>query len=378
MKVGDTEMTAVLCCTWHNRGMKTCRAASLVLLVVVLSAALTRSSAQDQPSQPVAPATQERRFTIGSIDFFGDDSLNAKEIRTALPVREGEQSSTSELRLLRNEISDVVKHRTGHELTDFVNVCCDDDGSLVVYIGIAGHTGKPLTFNAEPTADKELPQKALELRNDMFEAMRAALLKGDSEEDDSLGYALAKNPDVRSKQLQVRNFAIANETLLRDVLRNSGNSQHRAAAAQFLGYANASEGQIQSLMAALWDKDSIVRNDAIRALAVMLRSNPGPAAQIPAEPFIELLNSGIWTDRNKGCAVLLELTRSRDPRLLRELNSKASTALIEMARWKMARHAVPARTILGRIAAIDESKLTEMVWQSDAVERIVRAAQEAD
>lgn len=72
--------------------------------------------------------------------------------------------------------------------------------------------------------------------------------------------------------------------------------------------------------------------------------------RIPASVFIDLVRSGIWSDRNKGAFLLLTLTESGDEALLNELRSNASEALQEMADWKSTGHAQPARTILQRIA----------------------------
>jgi hypothetical protein len=51
-------------------------------------------------------------------------------------------------------------------------------------------------------------------------------------------------------------------------------------------------------------------------------------------PFIDLLNSIEWTDRNKSSFALEMLTESRDPALLLDLRARALRSLIEMARWK--------------------------------------------
>jgi hypothetical protein len=46
---------------------------------------------------------------------------------------------------------------------------------------------------------------------------------------------------------------------------------------------------------------------------VLARANDTMARQIPPDVFIEMLNSGIWTDRNKGTIVLERLTANRNP-----------------------------------------------------------------
>ena len=91
--------------------------------------------------------------------------------------------------------------------------------------------------------------------------------------------------------------------------------------------------------------------------------------RIPYDPFIALLNSPVWTDRNKSSLALDDLSAARDPKLLEALRRDALTSLVEMARWKSEGHATPSLRILARIAGLPE----EAVKISDR-ERIITAA----
>lgn len=88
-----------------------------------------------------------------------------------------------------------------------------------------------------------------------------------------------------------------------------------------------------------------------------------------------MLNSGTWTDRNKGSAILLSLSKWRDPKLLAQLRARAMPGLIEIARWDHG-HAM-SRLVLGRIAGIDEESLAKMVGNDDQTDEIIVAAQKA-
>jgi hypothetical protein len=138
-----------------------------------------------------------------------------------------------------------------------------------------------------------------------------------------------------------------------------------------LGYANTSRDQIAAMVHASQDSDSGVRNNAIRALGVIARSKQRTTTMIPADTFIELLNSGIWTDRNKSAALLAILTEQRDPKLLARLRAHALKSLIEMARWHSRGHADTARLLLGRIGGIEEKRLMVML-QNGEVDRIIK------
>ena len=120
------------------------------------------------------------------------------------------------------------------------------------------------------------------------------------------------------------------------------------------------------------DANDGVRNNATRALGVLAESSPKVAARIPATPFIEMINSGSWTDRNKGSWVLESLTNNRDPKLLAQLRAEALPSLIEMARWHSNGHAYTARILLGRIAGIEEGRLTKLASAGN-LEEIIKA-----
>ena len=186
-------------------------------------------------------------------------------------------------------------------------------------------------------------------------------MNGQATEDDSEGYALTNEARARKAQLAIRDYALRNESLILQVLTSSANAQHRAIAAQMLGYARQSSEQIDALVRASLDADDGVRNDAVRALAVLAGAKPPLAQRIPTEPFIRLLRSGAWSDHNKASLLLFNLTENRDPRVLERLRADALDALIEMARWRSRGHAEAALWILGRIAGIEEETLQKLV-----------------
>ncbi len=130
--------------------------------------------------------------------------------------------------------------------------------------------------------------------------------------------------------------------------------------------------QIADLTDAANDPDAGVRNNAVRALGVIAGSSPERARMISPKPFIALLKSGQWVDRNKGAWLLINLTASRDPKLLKQLRVEAMDALIEMARLRFTGHATIARRLLGRIAGIEESKLDMLI--NDQPDAIIDAA----
>jgi len=161
---------------------------------------------------------------------------------------------------------------------------------------------------------------------------------------------------------------------LLQVLGSSSAVEHRRVASDALGYARQSPEQMQALVRAARDPDDEVRNNATRALGVLVRSNAALGAAIPPETFIEMLNSGTWTDRNKGAALLAQLTAGRDAVLLGKIRSMALDSLIEMASWRRMAHAYMARLVLGRVAGMPEDRLEKLALNGPAGE-IVEAVQ---
>ena len=238
----------------------------------------------------------------------------------------------------------------------------------MIYIGVAGTSSVPVKHKPAPMGEGRLLAAALKLSQETDEALTKAVLAGRTQQDHSNGYALSADPELRAKELQIREFALANEELLRTVLSSSSHAEHRAIAAQFLGYVNVSARQIADLVEAARDPDPSVRNNAVRALVIISSSSQRRASMIPPERFLDLLKSDKWVDRNKGGWLMVNLTHSRDPKLLKQLRSKAMDALIEMARWQFAGHSGFARRLLGRIAGIEEARLNTMIdGQPDAI-----------
>jgi hypothetical protein len=110
-----------------------------------------------------------------------------------------------------------------------------------------------------------------------------------------------------------------------------------------------SEARLAVLLEAAYDPDSTVRNNAVRGLGEWARQAPAWRARIPARIAIDLVRSGVWSDRNKGASLLRELTESRDESVLAEIRAVALPALREMAQWRWFGHNSDARAVLDRI-----------------------------
>jgi hypothetical protein len=315
---------------------------------------------------------QNKLARLGEIEFFGSSGLDTSKIRAAIPVREGNEFSTPEAMFAAiRQINEAVEGVSDRPPSDVEAVCCDEQGGWIVYIGLRGPKTRTIAYNPAPRGAARLPSYVMNLYQQSMDALMEAVRSGRNREDDSLGYSLSDYPELRSKQLATREYALHHERLIRRVLKSSRDAQQRGVAAHLLGYARQSGEQIAALVHASRDQDETVRNNAVRALGVLARSDPKVAARIPAVDFVEMLNSGVWKDRNKAGMVLEILSERRDAQLLGRLRSQALESLIEMARWRTG-HAQSARILLGRVAGIEESRLQQLA-RTGQVEQIIKA-----
>jgi len=114
------------------------------------------------------------------------------------------------------------------------------------------------------------------------------------------------------------------------------------------------------------DRNPIVRNKSIRVLAVLAHHDPDIARQITPDPFIPMLHSLDWTDRNKALAVLDPITAARDPKALESLRRQALDPLRQMSLWTYWGHASMALALVGRIAGIPEDRLQSLLASHNA------------
>ncbi len=304
---------------------------------------------------------QERQRLIGEIEFFGYAKIDLSKLKAALPFREGDEfriGQTGDLAKIMKQTAESVRETVGRPATDIAPVCCDKQGNWMIYIGLSGKVARYLS---QPKGGVRLQADAVNLYKDFASALENAIRGGAIEEDHGEGYALSIDPSLRKIQLELRAYALKHDAFLYDVLENSSNDQDRIAAAEILGYARQSERQLAALARASKDGNSTVRNNAIRALWVLVDSNPKLAMSIPPDFFVNMMLSGKWTDLNKSVLLLSSATASGNEKtlaLLRE--NKVQERLIEMARWRTG-HAESARYLLGRIAGIDVKRLEQLV-----------------
>jgi hypothetical protein len=119
-----------------------------------------------------------------------------------------------------------------------------------------------------------------------------------------------------------------------------------------------------------------VRANAVRALkavAVLSQKRPELALRIQPTWMVEMLNSLSLSDRQQAAEALVTLTESPNPAALDLIRERALPALIDMARWKTLRYALPSFLLIGRAAGIPEKELQDQ-WQKGDRETAIQKA----
>jgi hypothetical protein len=314
-------------------------------------------------------------FRIGIIDFYGLRRVSVDAVRRALTFKQGDaislkNGSNRPAFLAESERNISAIPGVAHAR---MSVICCDSGNIIIYVGIE-ETGRSSTsFRSSPSGPARLPRDVNDAAAAFEKAFTAAVQRGDVAEDDDQGHALFHDPASRAIQERFIKYAERDLPLLRQVLRDSRDADQRALAAQVLGYVRDKQSVVGDLVDAMTDPAEDVRNNAMRTLLVFTRMTPGPAPRVPSQPFVRMLNSPVWTDRNKASGALDELSRTRSPALLGTLRQASLESLVEMARWKSKGHAAAAFFILGRIAGLPEPALVA-AWDRDDRKDVIDAA----
>jgi hypothetical protein len=295
---------------------------------------------------------------IGTIDVYGNRKIEKDTIIQRAQISEGD--SINQRTLLNRNIEKNIMSIHGVKLAKTALVCCDQNGDYHLFIGVAESDTTILLHRAAPTLRIKLHSKYSNAYAQFSDRLSDAIQAGQADEDWSQGHALMRY--LPARKIQEKYIRWANEEFsdLRKVLRSCAYDDQRATAAQIIAYHFDKGEAVPELMYAIIDESEEVRNNAIKALAIIAyyaSKHPEKKINIPYMPFIRLINSVEMSDRNQGSQVLVQLTRSREPEILSKLKELSLPALREMALWKSEVHAFPGYVILARIAGLPEEEI---------------------
>jgi hypothetical protein len=271
---------------------------------------------------------------IEIVDLFGVRTLDEQAVRDTLPFREGDTiAGTEDKDALERDVAAAL----GVVAVRFELVCCTASRGAILYVGVQEQPGAGVMYRPTPTGDLEVPADVVAANRAFGAALIQAVTSGDAGEDRSQGHALANDPAMRAQQDVFLRFARDDPQLFADVLRASANAEHRAIAATVVGYAADKAWAARELEAAAFDAEGVVRNNAVRALAIIGaygQEHVEAGIEIDYTRFVELLNSSTQTDRNKGLMLLGLSGAKPDSRVIAALKERALPSLIEMCRWR--------------------------------------------
>lgn len=303
---------------------------------------------------------------VDVIDFYGQRQVSRSLLQQALGTREGGPlpPSRGEAERRINQIDRVV----ATQLEAVV-----EDGLTILYVGIEERGAPHFPIREAPGGPQVLPPAILTSYEEFLSASRAAAARGSTAEDLTNGHSLLADPESRRIQQTFPAIAEENLELLQEVLRESSDDPSRIAAAYIIGYYPDKAAVVDDLQYALRDANPSVRANAISsitAMVVLSRLHPETGLRISATWFIEMLNSISWSDRNRALWAMQLLTEERDDTVIRQLQTRAMDALVEMAGWKTLRHALPAFILVGRVGGLPEQEIQDAFARGERQEVI--------
>jgi hypothetical protein len=319
----------------------------------------------------LASAAAAQLPRVGIIDLYGLKKTKAEQVREALGIAVGDSLTALALLQVPAQLADLP----GVVSAAIDPVCCEE-GKTMLYVGIVEEGAPTLELRPPPNGKARLTPDVIQAGVAFSQAHARAVMRGFVKEDVTQGHSLMADSTARMYQLRFVELAARRADTLRKVLRTADDEDHRALAAEVLAYSANKASVVPDLVYAMRDPSSEVRNNATRALALIAgyaQQHPELKITVPYEPFIDLMNSVAWTDRNKASLALMQLTESRDKALLAALKARAFDSIVEMAQWTNPGHAMAGIIMLGRMAGIADAEIFAM-YEKGERDKIIAAA----
>ena len=308
---------------------------------------------------------------VGDINLYGLRKVSGDKVLAAAGLVPGGRLPAS-----KGDAEDAIEKLSGVVLARIEAVCCDG-AQAQVFVGIEEKAAPHPSFRSAPDGGARLPQELAGAYREYLGAVARAAARGEAAEDLTAGHPRIADPEVRKLEDRFLDFAGAHTAWLRDVLRNDASSEERAIAATVIGYAPDKKDILNDLQFALQDPDDSVRANAMHALAavgVYGQKHPDRNLRVSPTWLVELLHSIVLSDRMESTKALLILTDAGDDATLSLIRERALGDLIEMARWKTLRYALPPFLLLGRLAGLRDAD-TQGFWEKGEREAVLARAQ---
>jgi len=307
---------------------------------------------------------------IATLNFYGLHRQTEDKLLKAGGIEPGAPMPGS-----KGDLEDRLEAIPGVVAARVEAVCCEGTGAIL-FIGIEERGAPHFDTRPAPAGSAALPDDLVADYREYLRVVQRAAQRGAGSEDYSAGEPHIADAAATEFEDRFRHFAADTVALLRDVLRNTGDPEQRAVAASLIVYAPKKAEVLNDLQFALQDPDESVRANAVRslkAIAVLAQKRPELGLKVSATWFVEMLNSLALSDRQQATEALVILTDAGAGPALDLMRERALSTLIEMARWKTLRYALPAFLLVGRIAGVPDTELHQQ-WQSGDRETAIRLA----
>ncbi len=309
---------------------------------------------------------------VGAIEIYGARKVSIQKIERALGVKVGDILPS------REDAEDRI-NRVPNILVSRVEAACCVGKDMILYVGVEERDMPHMEFHAIPGGKVTLAPSLTANYRRFLDEVEDSIRYKNADEDLTNGYSLMADPDCRSLQ---KGFLAAIEADLPNVekvVRESADPEQRAAAAYLLQYAprgpRTTEAMTDGIQWALQDDDDTVRESAmnsLRAVLVGAQLHPEQDVHFEATWLVSLMNSVVWSDRFHASQALVTLTDKANPDALEMLRARALPSIVEMARWRDLKHALPAFILAGRLANMDDAQIKQ-AWVSDDRESVLQA-----
>jgi hypothetical protein len=314
----------------------------------------------------VAPAAAPQIPRVRDIDLYGTGKVPASSILQAAKLQAGQPLPAS-----RGELEDRINKISGIQRVRVEAICCEG-AEAILFVGVEVKDGPRVSFRSEPTGKSVLPPGLADDYQQFIDVVGQAVQQ--KVRSGEVDVSLANS--ARAFEAKFATVTSEHMAELRDVLRNSEDSDQRAIAAAVIGYAPNKADVVGDLQFALQDPDESVRSNALRslkALATAATRDPGLGVRISPTWLIELLNSLVLSDRLEAADILVTLSDAREAAVIDQMRTRALPSLAEMARWETLRYALPPFLLVGRIAGMDEEEIQRR-WSNGERESVIQRA----
>ena len=309
---------------------------------------------------------------VGAIEIYGARKVSIQKIEKALGVKVGDILPS------REDAEDRI-NRVPNVLVSRVEAACCAGKDMILYVGVEERDAPHMEFHPEPGGKVTLAPSLTANYRRFLDEVEDSIRYQNADEDLTNGYSLMADPDCRSLQKGFLAAVEADLPNVEKVVRESADSEQRAAAAYLLQYAprgpRTTEGMTDGIQWALQDDDDTVRESAmnsLRAVLVGAQLHPEQGVRFEATWLVSLMNSVVWSDRFNASQALVTLTDKANPDALEMLRARALPSIVEMARWKDLKHALPAFILAGRLANMDDARIKQ-AWVNEDRESVLQA-----